>query len=214
MYGEKQIFAFAEKRQNLSLAGQAPGQVYLVGCTRLDPMTYMLFGAYNTVASERGLVCDDWLPIVGNIGALDDVRDLKSRLEGCMLRVFEGIHHSRQKLSRNTVLDRRAREVEEDEAEEDADSTSDVMKNPSLSQAEVKELDYITQDVVRILNRYADERKDNMSRRNSRPVTPIASPALNSLRLPGGPQSGRRSGTSTPYHQSYDSRPATPSRLR
>ncbi|KLO14452.1 P-loop containing nucleoside triphosphate hydrolase protein [Schizopora paradoxa] len=213
IYGEKQIFAFAEKRQNLSVTGQAPGQVYLVGCSRLDPMSYMLFGAYNTVASERGLICDEWLPIIGNVGALDDVRDLKSRLEGCMLRVFEGIHHSRQRSSRNIILARRAREVEEDEAEDDVESSFDAMKNPSLSSTEVKELDTITQDVVRILNRYADERKETMSRRNSRPVTPIGSPALNSLRLPG-PQSGRRSGTSTPYYQNYDSRPATPSRLR
>jgi len=205
------FFAFSEKRQNLSIAGQAPGQVYLVGCTRLDPMSYMLFGAYNTVASERGLVCDEWLPIVGNTDALDDVRGLKTRVEGCLLRVFEGIHHSRQKQSRNIVLARRARELEEEEAEDD--DAPDVIKNPSLCQAEVKELDYITQDVVRILNRYADERRETLSRRNSRPVTPVTTPALNSLRLPG-PPSGRRSGNSTPYHQIYDSRPATPSRLR
>lgn len=175
-------------------------------------MTYMLFGAYNTAASERGLICDEWLPIVGNTDALDDIRALKTRLEGCMLRVFEGIHHSRQKLSRNTVLARRAREFEEDEAEDDGASDA-ALTDPSLSPTEVKELDYITRDVVQILNRYADERRETLSRRNSRPATPVMSPALTSLRLPGGP-SGRRSGTSTPYHQSYDSRPATPSRLR
>lgn len=41
---EKQTFAFLEKGQNLSVVGQAPGQMYLVGCTRLDHMTRVLFG--------------------------------------------------------------------------------------------------------------------------------------------------------------------------
>jgi len=35
--------------------------------------------------------CDGWLPIVGNIDGLDDIQRLKTLMEACMLRVFEGI---------------------------------------------------------------------------------------------------------------------------
>ena len=193
------------------MVGQAPGQLYLVGCTRLDPMSYMLFGAHSITVEERGLECDDWLPIVGNIDALDNIQRLKTYLEGCLLRVFEGVYYQGRRSSRNTVVARRAKDIEEEHESDDEDDRE--VTNPNLSSAEMKDLDFITQNVVRILNRYADERHEIQSRRNSRPATPMGSPALGSLRLPG-PSSGRRSGTATPYYHPYDSRPATPSRLR
>src|ERR1700733_2985763 len=91
-FGEKQLYSFTEKRQNLSAS--APGasaSTLLVTTTRLDPMTYVLFGAYEIAVTERGLDCDGWLPIVGNIDGLDDIQRLKTLMEACMLRVFEGI---------------------------------------------------------------------------------------------------------------------------
>jgi small subunit ribosomal protein S24e len=55
-FGEKQLYAFTEKRQNLSAS--APGasaSTLLVTTTRLDPMTYVLFGAYEIAVGYRSL---------------------------------------------------------------------------------------------------------------------------------------------------------------
>jgi len=177
--GEKQLYAFAEKRQNISAPGAA-SQKYLMTTTRLDPMTYMLFGAYNLQVTERGLECDEWLPIVGNVDGLDQIQRLKVLMDSCMLRVFEGITVGRQ----------RRREVESEEEDEKRDY--------SLSATEVKELDIFTRDIVRILNRYSEERIGSQSRSS----TPMGSPSMGSVRLP--------SGYSTPYG---GSRSSTPSRL-
>ncbi|TFK41154.1 P-loop containing nucleoside triphosphate hydrolase protein [Crucibulum laeve] len=199
--GEKQLYAYIEKRRNASGGGSA--QTFLVTTTRLDPMTYMLFGAYNLEVTERGMECDNWLPIVGNLDALDDVQRLKTLMESCMLRVFEGItmgrrHQRRQPLP---VLPR----------EEESESGDEDDRDYSLSREEVKELDFLTRDVVGILNRYSDERIATQSRSNSRAATPMgtpmSSPSLQSIRLPGT----SKSGYSTPNY--YQSRPGTPSRL-
>ncbi|KAH7345119.1 hypothetical protein B0J17DRAFT_29208 [Rhizoctonia solani] len=165
--GERELFAFAEKTRSGTQPGQG-GQLFLRNCTRLDPMTYMLFGAYNLVATSRGLECDNWLPITGNIDALDDVRSLKSMMEACMLRVFDGIcgrMNSRDK-------DYRSRFRLKDERVSGTDEEVGAQGTP-LSQKEVKELDYLTGDIVRILNRYSEERLSRQdSRWNSRPGTP------------------------------------------
>lgn len=196
--GEKQLYAFAEKRRNVT-GGGAP-QTFLVTTTRLDPMTYMLFGAFNLQVTERGLECDDWLPIVGNLDALDDIQGLKTLMESCMLRVFEGITMGRRVRGRQ-VLPVLPREEESESGDEDED------RDYSLSRDEVKQLDLMTRDVVNILNRYSDERIATQSRQNSRPATPMGSPSWPSSQLPRGSISGY----STP--QSFLSRPGTPSRL-
>ncbi|TFY79151.1 hypothetical protein EWM64_g4864 [Hericium alpestre] len=144
---EKQIIAFAEKRQNISVAGaNINAQMSLMTTTRLDPMTYVLFGAYRIEVTERGLECDDWLPIVGNIYALDDLQRLKTMLEGCMARVYEGIVNKRRQTRAPTPV--APREEEESGDEEPSDT-----KDHSLSSLEVKQLDLLTRDIVRILNR-------------------------------------------------------------
>ncbi|KAF9015164.1 P-loop containing nucleoside triphosphate hydrolase protein [Cyathus striatus] len=200
---EKQLYAFAEKRRNVSGTGSA--QTYLVTNTRLDPMTYMLFGAYNLEVTERGMECDNWIPIVGNLDALDDIQRLKALMEGCMLRVFEGITMSRRGRSQRLPILPREEEPESED-EEDRDY--------SLSRDEVKELDFLTRDVVNILNRYSEERISSQSQQNSRPATPmrtpIDSPATQTIRLPAA-GSLSLSGYSTPNF--YQSRPGTPSRL-
>jgi small subunit ribosomal protein S24e len=212
--GEREIFAFAEKTRNAVQPDQK-GQLFLRNCTRLDPMTYMLFGAYNLVVTHRGLECDNWLPITGNIDALDDVRRLKHMMEACMLRVFDGI------CSRMNARDRdhRSRFRIRDERISGADEEVG-RQGTSLSLKEVKELDYLTGDIVRILDRYSDERLSRQdSRWNSRPGTPsgYSTPPY------FGPGTLRMSasGTSTPnpgFGSSYrlgprsayfDSRPST-----
>jgi hypothetical protein len=206
IFVEKQLYAFAEKRQNLSTgAPNASACMFLVTTTRLDPMTYVLFGAYEIKVTERGLDCDGWLPIVGNIDALDDIQRLKTLMEACMLRVFEGIVMGRQKRRRGGMMPILLRE----EAESDED---DPKKDYSLSSEEIRELDLLTRDIVRILNRYSEERVATQSRHNSRPGTPMDSPTFASLKLPS---IGPKSGYSTPYNigSAYNSRPGTPSRL-
>ncbi|KAF9229282.1 P-loop containing nucleoside triphosphate hydrolase protein [Gyrodon lividus] len=199
--GEKQIYAYAEKRQNLTVAGQT-SQMYLINTTRLDPMTYLLFGADAIQVTERGLECDEWLPVVGNLDALDDIQRLKTLMESCMLRVFEGIYMSKNRMRPlRTGIPAR----EEDEAGEEM-----LNEDLSLSPREISDLDMITRDIVRILNRYSDERMAAQSTTSSRNATPTASPAFSTSRLPGS-----RSGYSTPYGigSAYNSRPGTPSRL-
>lgn len=200
---EKQLFAFTEKRQNVS-GGGSGAQTFLVSTTRLDPMTYMLFGAYKLQVMDRGLECDNWLPIVGNLDALDDVQHLKTLMEACMLRVFEGITMGRRH-RRGAILPAIPREEESESGDEDED------RDYSMSRDEIKDLDLMTRDVVRILNRYSDERVATQSRQNSRPATPMGSPSMQSMRLPGSSLSGY----STPQYggSAFSSRPGTPSRL-
>lgn len=212
----KQIIAYAEKRQNISAAGAnaSNAQTSLVTTTLLDPMTYVLFGAYRIEVTERGLECDDWLPIVGNVYALDDIQRLKYMMEACMSRVFQGLIMKNRKQPR-----RNAPPVEPREEEESGDEDDESTKDLSLSEVEIRQLDFLTRDIVRVLNRYAEERIATQSRSNSRPVTPMGSPSLGGQgRLP---QLHPRSGASSPYPSSpfmgprsaFNSRPSTPSRL-
>ena len=200
--GEKQLYAFTEKRQNVSAPGGG-AQTFLVTTTRLDPMTYMLFGAYKLEVTERGLECDNWLPIVGNLDALDDIQRLKTLMEACMLRVFEGIVMGGQQ--------RRGQSLPILPREESEFGENDDDKDYSMSREEVKELDLLTRDVVRILNRYSEERAAMQSRHNSRPATPMGSPSMQSMRLSGTTLSGYSTPTYT--GSMFSSRPGTPSKL-
>lgn len=205
---EKRLYAFSEKTRNVPPGSNPSAAItQLRGVTRLDPMTYMLFGAYNLVVTQRGLECDGWLPVTGNLYGLDDVQRLKGLLERCMLRVFEGVGKSltrgrdeRWRDARKTVQTNtgggssRIQGGEEDEqAMEDGEMESDdehgdgVETNGNgtggvrqkqrqrivqpLSLDEIKELDLLTSDVVRILNMYAMEREGG-SVVASRPQTP------------------------------------------
>lgn len=206
---DKQIIAYAEKRQNISGVGSSTNPpMFLATTTKLDPMTYVLFGAYQTTVTARGLECDEWLPIVGNIYALDDIQSLKVMMEACMSRVFEGLAMRKTRSFPRTATVS-PREEEESGDEEDA---REHLKDYSLSATEVKELDYLTRDIVGILNRYAEERMEVQSRTNSRPATPMDTPGIVNAKLP---PFGPGSGTSTPYgvRSAYNSRPGTPSRL-
>ena len=207
---EKQIVAYAEKRQNISTSANA--EKYLVATTRLDPLTYVLFGAYRISVTSRGLECDDWLPIVGRTDVLDDLERLKVMMEDCMLRVFQGIMASRQ---RKAHQNRKPLTYAEGREDESGDEEEDDLRNVPLTDTEMKELDLMTMDVVRILNHYSTYRIAMQSQSNSRPGTPMDSPSLASVRLPYTPYSGNRSGYSTPYNiaSAYSSRPSTPSRL-
>jgi small subunit ribosomal protein S24e len=208
----KQIISYGEKRQNISLAGSSTNApMFLVTTTKLDPMTFVLFGAYQIAVTAQGLECDEWLPIVGDVYALDDIQKLKVMMEACMSRVFEGLAMRRTRFALRTVAVS-PREEEESGDEEDTPHTRESHKTYSLSTEEVKELDHLTRGIVSILNHYAEERMEVQSRTNSRPATPMDSPSYSNAKLPS---LGTRSGNSTPYavRSAYNSRPGTPSRL-
>jgi small subunit ribosomal protein S24e len=193
---EKQLYSFADKRRNESSGSNAT--TFLVTTTRLDPLTYILFGAHNVDIVERGLECDNWLPIVGNVNVLDNIQRLKTFMEASILRVFEGIAMSR--LRRGQALPVRPRE---EESESESLDEEDSKKNYTLSSQEVGELDHMTKDVVNILNM---QNKDRIEiSRQQRAVTPVV--------YPSG-QRSRQPGYSTSNHSAGFSRSGTPSRLR
>jgi small subunit ribosomal protein S24e len=204
----KQIIAYAEKRQNVSMVNASNAPLFLVTTTRLDPMTYVLFGAYQIAVTAHGLECDEWLPIVGNVYALDDIQRLKVMMEACMSRVFQGLSMRRTRFSLRAAA---ASPREEGESEDEEDARENF-GDYSLSTKEVRELEHLTKSIVGILDRYAEERMEAQSRTNSRPATPIDSPSVGNVKLP---LFGTRSGTSTPRgaRSAYNSRPGTPSRL-
>ena len=201
---EKQLYAFADKRRNES-TGSSSATTFLVTTTRLDPLTYILFGAHNVDVVERGLECDNWLPIVGDVNILDDIQRLKTFMEASMLRVFEGIAMSR--LRKGQALPVRPRE---EESESESWDEEDSKKDYTLSSQEIEELDYMTRDIVNILNRYNADRIAQ-SRQQSRAVSPVPVPGSSQSWIYSRPSGGSVSGYSTPNH--FYSRPGTPSRF-
>jgi small subunit ribosomal protein S24e len=199
---EKQMYAFADKRRNES-TGSSSATTFLVTTTRLDPLTYILFGAHNVDVVERGLECDNWLPIVGDVNILDDIQRLKTFMEASMLRVFEGIAMSR--LRKGQALPVRPRE---EESESESWDEEDSKKDYTLSSQEVEELDYMTKDIVNILTRYNADRIAQ-SRQQSRAVSPV--PGSSQSWIYSRPSGGSVSGYSTPNN--FYSRPGTPSRF-
>lgn len=186
---EKRLYAFQEKGRNVS-PGQNPNSAptQLRTVTRLDPMTYMLFGAHDLVVTQRGMECDRWLPVTGNLHALDDVQRLKDLLDACMLRVFEGVGKSlvqgrdaRWVKQEKTVDVRQsgssriddAQEEGNDEGENESDDEDGGKRVAEpLSIDEIKELELLTSDVVRVLDAYSAEREGNASTMASRAPTP------------------------------------------
>ena len=193
---EKRLYAFGEKARNVSTMNASNAVTHLRNVTRLDIMTYMLFGAYELVVTQRGLECDGWLPITGNLHALDDVQRLKGLLESAFLRVMEGLGKSLIKgrderwTKRKAAVDvhrdgsSRIREDEDgDGDEETGEMESDDEDGPTkgesskrvveaLNHVEIQELEMLTTDVVRILDAYAAEREMQASRFQSRAGTP------------------------------------------
>ena len=189
---EKRLYAFGEKTRSVPLGSKngAGGTTNLRQVTRLDPMTYMLFGAYNLLVTRRGLECDGWLPVTGNLYALDDVQRLKTLFDKCMLRVFEGVgksltrgrdqrrqqtrSHVRVQKGSSRIDDDQDDDVDEKDGEsedEDEDVVSRERQSGPLSTEEVRELELLTSDVVKVLEAYASEREGG-SVAVSRPQTP------------------------------------------
>lgn len=192
--------------KNVSMVGgqsnSGGGQTMLKTVTRLDPLTYMLFGASKAKSANGGIMCDDWLPIRGDSVALDDLERVKRMLDLCMLRVFEGIGSGGvvldEEIERERERRRRRREREQQQSRkkngasghqgEDKDQANgqgdggaeeeeeDLMKEElRMSQREVDDFHHLTMGLVRILDGYAIERNrysQSNSRNSTRPATP------------------------------------------
>ncbi|BEI84358.1 hypothetical protein CcaverHIS002_0409620 [Cutaneotrichosporon cavernicola] len=201
---EKRLYAFGEKSRSVQPGNANAGITSLRSVTRLDPMTYMLFGAYEVYATGRGLECDGWLPVTGNLHALDDVQRLKSYLDTCMLRVFEGLskalsreRDTRSQANRNAVDVRsgssriRERTVDLDDSKENESEDEDDM--PSMSEH------------ARLQN--------ELARRQTRKIEPLSGDEIRELgmlttdvvRILDAYADEREGARST-----YSSRPATP----
>lgn len=164
----------------------------LAGTSRINPMTYALFGAHTLDENPKGLKGDKWIGIVGNLNSLEDLATLRTMLDRCMLRVYEGIIMGR-------TQERKIRPIvpgEEDRWSEDEDEDDN---NRALSSLERKELGLMTKDLVRILETYSYDRLGAISRTVSRPITPIVNHRLLQAR-------GSASSHTTPY----GSRTSTP----
>ena len=97
---DRALFAFQEKIQTVSASSKNP-VVMLGNVTRLDPITYALFGAYRIEAEETTLLCDDWLPLEGDRRTLDNLQSheamLRRRLEfTCMHLIGNAPTRTRQ----------------------------------------------------------------------------------------------------------------------
>lgn len=147
--------------------------------TRLDPLGYMLFGARNLESSDRGLMGDGWLPIVGRVDALDDVERLKKILDASLLRVFDGLQAS---LARDQRGYRPPAERDDNDEQEDDPETGILQDDAILNEQEVSDLDGLGRDVVHLLNRYSEERlQEDALRAASRPDS------RTDFRIAGGP---------------------------
>ena len=157
----KDIYAFAEKVRNTSQMTGSAGHAmtFMRTCTRIDPLSYMLFGATEARASPQGLDCDSWLPVTGDYDALDGVERIKSVMDACILRVLEGVQIPLTNLTaKKSSIEPVASDVLNDtfsDDEEDADPT--IPPVGPLTMHEVQELESLTSRIVDLLDHYASE---------------------------------------------------------
>lgn len=196
---ERRLYAFVEKANTIGV-GMSETAVLnapksLRGTTRIDPMTYLLFGAAKLQLGEfpfRGMICDEWLPIKGHHVHLGDLARLRELMDGCILRVFEGLAKmlgmSRHERERHRLGTRAGAEPADDddkdglrgerEAEDgevlDEEEGGDAQKRAGgpLTKDEIKEFELLTMDVVRVLDCYALERQGTERSGQTTPTGP------------------------------------------
>lgn len=110
----------------------------------------MLFGAFNLRVTENGLECDNWLPIVGNVSALDDVERLKDVLDLSLLRVFEGLGVAISRGRERHAVQPKPDEHDDEEGEGEGEEEAMDLDDPTLSPGEVVELDNLAAGVVKV----------------------------------------------------------------
>ncbi|GJJ09692.1 hypothetical protein Clacol_003916 [Clathrus columnatus] len=162
-FQERQIIAFTEQRQNITvgLGNPAPS---LVGTSRIEALHYILFGAYHLRATRQGLECDGWVPIVAPQDTLDSIHQLRTLTDQCMLRVYEGISHSGRK---HHIKGTSVTAPVDDFKENPGSNRHSPIRNYQLNATEVQELDFLTRDLVRILDKFNHERRNISSGRRA-----------------------------------------------
>lgn len=197
---ERELFAFSEKIRNVSnVTGSGGGgaMTYLRGVTRLNVLTYMLFGANQVRVGDGGIRCDDWLPVKGQFDILDDIDRLKSVLDACMLRVMEGCIHRKRRSPRHAAPSRNHDEDEEDERAPSPGVQYGDRSELHLVPQEIEEFERLTAGVVHVLDRFVEETL-GPSRSNTRPTSPSGyGSGLSSLDYGG---SGRHSAVGSQYN--------------
>ncbi|HEV7737806.1 MAG TPA: hypothetical protein VGO47_10610, partial [Chlamydiales bacterium] len=155
-----ELYSFVEKRQNISVGSS--GQTFLVGTTRMEPLPYILFGAYDLKLTGKGLECDKWLLFGGEYDTLADIHLLRQRVDACMRRVFEGISKHPRQQPRKIQTRRSWTYVDEDELVSERDYGEDdlISRDHRLSNTEIQELDFLTRDMVRILDEHSVQVRD------------------------------------------------------
>ncbi|PRQ70928.1 hypothetical protein AAT19DRAFT_10468 [Rhodotorula toruloides] len=192
----RQIYAFGEKSRTGPVGSKSGGQTFLRSTTRIDPLGYMLFGAYDLRVTQEGLDCDGWLPIVASNKTsaviLDDVERLKNILDLSLLRVFEGLNASlsrgRGRGPQQQQRGPRGRQFEKDDEDEDEADEEMVDRNdPTLSSVEVQDLDNLTRNVVDLIQDYHNSMGPasgvGSSRVSTRPSSPSGLRPLQQARM-------------------------------
>ncbi|PWN42021.1 P-loop containing nucleoside triphosphate hydrolase protein [Ceraceosorus guamensis] len=198
---ERELFAFSEKVRNVSNVTSSGGgggaMTYLRGVTRLNVLTYMLFGANQVRMGDGGIRCDDWLPVKGHFDILDDIDRLKTVLDACMLRVMEGCIHRKRRSPRHAAPSRNHDEDEEDERAPSPGVEYGDRSELHLVPQEIEEFERLTAGVVHVLDRFVDETM-GPSRNTTRPPSPSGYGSAISSMEHGG--AGRYSAAGSQYN--------------
>lgn len=209
---EKRLYAFGEKSRNVPPGGNPNNALTQIrSVTRLDPLTYMLFGAYELQVASRGLEADGWLPITGNLHALDDLQRLKTLFDKCMLRVFEGVGKALTRGRDERFNARHAVDVR-------ANGSSRIRDREDLDEEQENESDDEDSDIDGP-NRGASSQlkfQAELARRNARKVEPLSADEIRELGMLTtdivrilDAYAAEREGGST-YNSRPNSRPVTP----
>ncbi|SPO41704.1 related to ATP-dependent RNA helicase [Pseudozyma flocculosa] len=224
--GERELIAFSEKVRNTSMqtsGGASNAMTMLRGCTRLDPLTYMLFGAYDVRVTSSGIECDDWLPITGNLDALDDLERLKAIMDVVMLRQQQrrgGNNSNSNNNNNNNNKQLGARsdwddvdQAQDEGGEDDDDDEWGDRTDLSLSAQEIGEFERMTMGIVHVLDGYSHERLASHSIGSSRASTRPGTPSTLASGGGGGGGAYYEGGSGVPSNggSRWNSRPQTPS---
>lgn len=131
------LLGYLEKRNN---PGSGSVQPFLSNTTYIPPLVYLLFGSHKQELGKKRIRCDNWIIFETGDDA-EDVLRLRQYLNRALLRFFAGVALTGQRPLY---------------ADQDSDDESPPVQ--PLSDTEKRELLFLCRDVVRILDKYTEER--------------------------------------------------------
>lgn len=124
---EKRLYAYGTSLLVFDwMSAQAHMIPKLLDVTRINPLTYLLFGAHKLDPILTGIECDEWLPVKGDKDALYQVQMLRERMDRCLLRVFEGLSEAYRRGNVPRLEERPSAASYADEGDEDAEDEDDA----------------------------------------------------------------------------------------